>query len=286
MRPVDSHTTDLFAVPATGLCHCWRFVRRDGVEVGVTDHDTDISFTGTQFRAMPGAEGTALESSAGLAVDNADIIGALDIDVIGEADLEAGRYDGARVQLWRVCWEDPEARLLLRSGTLGEVVRQGQEYHAEFRSLKHHLDQVTGRLYGRACDADFGDRRCGVDLSSWRWTGTVVTGGVRQLGVMGDHEIDPRAFEGGLLTAQSGSLAGTSFAIRAHGRQEGVEQLDLWEALQQPLETGVSVTLTAGCDKRFATCRDRFDNQLNFRGFPHIPGSDSLLVVARPGGGL
>ena len=31
------------------------------------------------------------------------------------------------------------------------------------------------------------------------------------------------------------------------------------------------------CDKRFETCRDTFDNTLNFRGFPHMPGPDAIL---------
>lgn len=32
----------------------------------------------------------------------------------------------------------------------------------------------------------------------------------------------------------------------------------------------------AGCDKAFATCRDRFANTLNFRGFPYMIGNDVL----------
>lgn len=36
----------------------------------------------------------------------------------------------------------------------------------------------------------------------------------------------------------------------------------------------------AVCDKRYATCRDRFDNTANFQGFPDTPGDDYLLVNA------
>ncbi|MEM0984636.1 MAG: DUF2163 domain-containing protein [Pseudomonadota bacterium] len=32
------------------------------------------------------------------------------------------------------------------------------------------------------------------------------------------------------------------------------------------------------CDQAFATCRDRFSNTDNFRGFPHMPGADFLLA--------
>ncbi|MCU0890414.1 MAG: phage BR0599 family protein, partial [Sandarakinorhabdus sp.] len=42
------------------------------------------------------------------------------------------------------------------------------------------------------------------------------------------------------------------------------------------LAVGTRVLLREGCDKRFATCRDRFGNGLNFRGEPHVPGGDLL----------
>jgi len=38
-----------------------------------------------------------------------------------------------------------------------------------------------------------------------------------------------------------------------------------------------------GCDKRFATCRDRFSNTLNFRGFPTIPGDDFIGIYPAEG---
>jgi uncharacterized phage protein (TIGR02218 family) len=47
--------------------------------------------------------------------------------------------------------------------------------------------------------------------------------------------------------------------------------------MPEPLVAGDAFTVTAGCDKRFATCRDRFANAANFRGFPHIPGNDFLV---------
>lgn len=32
------------------------------------------------------------------------------------------------------------------------------------------------------------------------------------------------------------------------------------------------------CDQRFSTCKERFGNAENFRGFPHMPGSDFVLA--------
>lgn len=38
-----------------------------------------------------------------------------------------------------------------------------------------------------------------------------------------------------------------------------------------------------GCDRRMATCRSRFDNALNFRGFSSIPGEDFLTLYPARG---
>lgn len=39
----------------------------------------------------------------------------------------------------------------------------------------------------------------------------------------------------------------------------------------------------ASCDKRWATCVQRFANGLNFRGFPDIPGDDFLTIYPAQG---
>jgi uncharacterized phage protein (TIGR02218 family) len=48
-----------------------------------------------------------------------------------------------------------------------------------------------------------------------------------------------------------------------------------------PIENGCRVELREGCDKKFATCTERFNNAINFRGEPHLPGND--LLTRYPG---
>jgi len=47
--------------------------------------------------------------------------------------------------------------------------------------------------------------------------------------------------------------------------------------VQQP------VSVRSGCDKSFATCRNKFSNSENFRGFPHMPGNDFIVRLPRQG---
>ncbi|RFB05937.1 DUF2163 domain-containing protein [Parvularcula marina] len=287
MRPEDPYTKDRFDEEAPSLCTCWRIIRQDDAEIGLTDHDRDISFTGTLFRSAGGAMGSSLEATASLSPDNADIIGVLDPDLLGADALEAGFFDEADIQVWRVDWADPDARLLLRTGRLGEVERTGEGFRAEFRSLKAQLGQVAGRIYGRTCDAALGDTRCGVDLqdTSYHMDGVISGGDSRRLEVTVGTKRTAGFYTGGAVIIDDGPLAGVIRAIREHGDAGEDESILLWEALPQELSPGTSVRLIAGCDKQFGTCASKFSNQLNFRGFPHIPGNDVLMATARPGDG-
>jgi uncharacterized phage protein (TIGR02218 family) len=51
----------------------------------------------------------------------------------------------------------------------------------------------------------------------------------------------------------------------------------LWQAMSEAIAPGDGFTLGAGCDKQFATCKTKFANGINFRGFPYMPGNDAAL---------
>lgn len=115
---------------ATTLCWCWRLTRRDGVKIGFTDHDRDLTFDGTTFEASAGFTPTEMRQSVGLGVDNLEVEAALTSDRLTEDDLAAGLYDDARVEIFRVNWRNPEQRVLMRCGSLGEVSRSGALFRA------------------------------------------------------------------------------------------------------------------------------------------------------------
>jgi hypothetical protein len=50
-----------------------------------------------------------------------------------------------------------------------------------------------------------------------------------------------------------------------------------------PFETAIGDTalLMEGCDKSFESCVNRFKNAINFRGEPHKPSQDKILIVPR-----
>lgn len=272
---------------ATTLCWCWKLTRGDGVRLGFTDHDRELAFDGVTYEAGSGFTASEIRDAAGLGVDDLEAGGALSSGRLDEAELAAGLFDGAAVEIWRVNWTDVAQRVLMRKGSLGEVRRGPAAFTAEVRGLAHHLNQENGRLFQYACDAELGDARCGIDAGSppWRAAGAVVSPAAPwrfTASGLQDHGAGP--FVGGLLTWTSGLNAGARFEVKNHALAEdaGAAIVELWRPAPRAIAPGDAFTVAAGCDKRFATCRDRFANAVNFRGFPHMPGNDFVIRTLTP----
>ncbi len=267
----------------TTLAICWRVARGDGVTLGFTTHDRALDFGGLTYASAPGMVPSAISTGDGLEVDTMEVAGALSADAITPGDLAAGRYDGARVRVFMVDWANLAAGSLpLASGTLGEVTQAmngagsgaGGSFTAELRGPTAALDRTAVEVCSPECRAELGDARCRVDLAPLTVLATVgdgVGGGMDgQVNVAGASDL--ARFVDGRLRA----LAGPNAGIDARVAAAGANWLEPFEPLPFALAPGTRVELREGCDKRFATCRDRFANALNFRGEPHVPGGDLL----------
>lgn len=282
MRSISADLQTKLDLGITTLCRCWLIARGDGLTQGFTDHDEDVIIDDVTCRAGSGLTGSEVTQKLGLAVDLSELAGALADDTLNEADLAAGRYDAAAVEVWLVDWSEPALRVLLAKGTLGEVTRDGRAFAAEVRGLSDRLAQESGRLYTATCQADLGDAHCKMDLDgpAFRGSGAVISlMSASTFTVSGLDAFADGWFTAGKLTFSGGANAGLGVEVKSH-RKGATATLVLWQSMPEPVAAGDTFTVTAGCDKRFSTCRDRFNNAVNFRGFPHIPGND--FVVSYP----
>ncbi|MDP4004161.1 DUF2163 domain-containing protein [Methylobacterium sp. NEAU K] len=274
MRTLPDAFAAHLAGGVTTLCRCWSLRRRDGTALGFTDHDRDLTFSGLVHAARTGLEAAEASAESGFAVSGGDVAGALSSLGLTEADIAGGLYDGAAVETWLVDWTNPDTRLLIDLGTIGEVRREGDAFVAELRGIAHRLDAERGRSYRATCGADLGDARCRVDLAPWRTAGRVdgipepATLAATLAGRFADG-----LFTSGKLTWTEGANAGLAADVRL--QLGGL--IELWTVPPRPVAPGDGFTLTAGCDKRLSTCRDRFANAVNFQGFPHMPGNDAVV---------
>lgn len=271
---------------ATTVARAWAVTRADGVVLGFTDHDTDLAFEGVTFAAHSGLSARALEQVTGLAVDNSEAVGALTDAGLRESDIMAGRYDGAGLVIWQVNWADVAQRQILFRGTLGEVTRAGVAFRVELRGLSEALNTQGGRVYHAACAAVLGDGACRFDLNTPGYFAQVplvaAAGGVLRFAPL--PSFGAGWFNHGRVLVQSGQAAGLVGLVRADRTDaDGARVITLWDSIRAPLVAGDLVRLEAGCDKQADSCRLKFANFLNFRGFPHIPGDDWMTAYPRQG---
>lgn len=273
---------------ATTLCRCWKLTRMDNVVLGFTDHDRPLSFDGVSFEPESGAAGSAAETAIGLAADESVIEGALSSTALDAGDLAAGLFDNAALEEYLVNWTDVAQRVLLRSGRIGEVARSRNGFTAELRGLTDQLDQAAGRRYQHSCDVNLDDPRCGVDLNAPAFRGAgVVTAAVDRMtfAASGLGAFAGDWFARGRLVWTSGANAGLAMEVKSHSVSSGEAAFTLWRPMPRAIAAGDGFEATAGCDKRFATCRDKFANAVNFRGFHLMPGNDFLQISPQPGEG-
>ncbi|WP_196259211.1 DUF2163 domain-containing protein [Pelagibacterium limicola] len=276
MRTFDPGFAGHIASGATTLCWCWRIVRRDGIVLGFTDHDMALDFEGTFFVPAHGLDGSETVERSGAQTSTSEVLGVLHSETISEDDILLGRYDGARVESWRVNWRDVSQRALIRADTIGEIVREDGVFRAELRSGQHALNVPKGRLYQHLCDARLGDGRCGIDLEQapYRGEATVTAiGDAMTIFVDGLDDFEDGWFAHGHVRWSSGRREGIDdLVVRQAGGVLGFAgPVGDWVGL------GDTLTAYAGCDKQFGTCSAKFGNGVNFQGFPHIPGIDFVM---------
>ncbi|MGR3803883.1 DUF2163 domain-containing protein [Marinibacterium profundimaris] len=272
------------AAGLTTLARCWALTRKDGVTFGFTDHDCELAFEGITFKADTGLSARALQQSTGLSVDNTEAMGALSDAAVTEADIEAGRFDDAELRAWLVNWADPDVRWLQFRGSIGEIRRSGGAFTAELRGLTAALNRPMGRIYQKPCTAVLGDANCGFDLTAPGFATEVEVDDQEDARLFRWPELagfDPGWFAGGRLEVLDGDAEGLWASVKKDVVKDGLRVIEVWEPLRAPVTVGDRVRLVAGCDKRFETCREKFDNLLNFQGFPDIPGEDWVMAVPK-----
>jgi len=251
---------------------CWQIRRTDGVTIGLTTHDRDLWIGGCRFLASPGLSPSAVLGATPSDPITSEASGVLSSAAISEEDLEAGRYDGAALECLMVDWTAPDAgTLLLSSGFLGAISSDGQKFVAEMVSRLRLFQESALEGYSPECRASLGDARCSLDPARYVVEATVVAaqpdGSITVDRDLGAEE----AFRYGRARVLTGRGSGLDRSITwSSGAQFEVDE-------EVPgLVSGDRIELRAGCDRQLSTCRDRFANVVNFRGEPHVPGTDAM----------
>lgn len=270
----------------------------DGDVVRVTDHTRNLVVDSNEYISII-IDASQIQQTSGLEADNLEITTILN-DAFSSQMLRNKKWYGARVDFARYNPVDvtmgPALRRVCR---VGQAAVSRYTAKAELRTRAQLLDQPVGDLVTPYSLTELGDARCKIDLNSQTvddyeitMTATVVDVIDRQVfecaldgEIKTGEEVAPDDFyKQGRCVFTSGNNTGAEFKIITNvaGAIIGPPQsnlITLWLPTNYDISLGDTLTLIAGCDKTRAQCRDKFDNVINFRGFPDVPGPDKVFAI-------
>jgi uncharacterized phage protein (TIGR02218 family) len=269
----------MLAGQALTIATCWKIVRPDGQVFTFTDHDRDLIVGGETYDAGSGFTRSADASDSSMSSPNVEIVGF--VDALHADELRNGLWDYSAVSLFLVNWASPDdGEIKMRRGTLGEFTMDDTgEFKVELRGISELLSSKIGELYSTECRAQLGDSRCKVDLTPFTVTGTVLSGSTQHVIVAAVGQ--PAGWwDQGVVEMTSGPNTGT---LREVLSWDGSNHLTLFLPMPHPVSPGETFKVQPGCDRQLRTCKNKFNNVLNFRGEPFLPGMDALLDYKIPG---
>lgn len=235
------------------------------------------------FSSGQGFTASNISSNRDMSVDNLELVTFNDGSLFTEVDLLQNRWQESKFIIFRYNWSQntvlaEDTDILLR-GYFGEVSVTRNEVKIELRSLSQLLQQPVGIVSSKTCRARFGDKLCRKDLSALTYTDSVTSSASNtEFYSSGLSVYSNDTFNNGIVTFNTGNNAGLSQRVLFSSSGNITLQFPTIMAIS----AGDTFTIVAGCDKTLLTCRDKYNNVLNFQGEPHRPTTDAVTSSPSP----
>lgn len=276
-RSISADLEAHFGSETTTIAMLWKVTRTDGTVLGFTNHDENITYNSVVYLAASGFIPSDVALKSDFSVSNHEIQGILDSNYIDEDDLLAGRYDYAEIEMMLINYTDvTDGVVMLPRGWLGQVQLKDGQFIAEVRGLSEKINKNIGQIYSPTCRAILGDSRCKVNLAPYTATVSVTSVTDKQNFKSSALTQANGYFTGGEVEFTSGNNNGLKMEVKAFQST----QITLALPMPYTVQSGDTFRVIAGCDKAFETCKTKFNNVINFRGEPHVPGQDAILETA------
>jgi uncharacterized phage protein (TIGR02218 family) len=256
---------------------CYTFTLATGTVLTWTNFDRPIIYDGATFSATgPLVQGLKYKATVGLEVDKQQIvIAARPTDLIsGSPVLNAireGAFDGAAVERDRVFMSYPGGPVIggvmLFHGRVSTVDSVGRtSAQITVASDLVILDyEMPRNLFSPTCVHSLYDNGCTVVRAAYTSSGIVASGSTQTLinwtGALSGHAQGSLTWTSGLNSNLRATVKSTIASV----------SLTLMYPLPSAVNVGDAFTVAQGCDHTMGTCQSRFNNLLNFKGFPFVP---------------
>jgi len=263
------------------MADAFLFTLQGGATLAYTNSDVAFTYAGVTYLANSIlVDGLKYKAAVGLEADQQQItVAARATDTIsgGAPFLQAlrdGSFDGCEIVRYRVFFSDRlggtaiGAAMLFkgRLGNIDEIGRTSAKLTVNSDLALLDID-MPRNMYQPTCLHTLYDSGCGLSKTSpsFSASGTVGAGSTASIIYWPQASAN---FAQGTITFTSGVLTGVTATI---GSAVNGSVLNLINPLQSMPAPGDGFTVYFGCDHTLTTCQAKFNNLVNFRGFPYVP---------------
>jgi len=251
--------------------------------IALTDHNKKITNNGIDYLPEESFFPSKIEGSNSMQDNSKMDFAGIISTVITKLDLHSGVWDGAQIKILYIDYMRPDlTAIIIKQGKIGKVSVSDSGFTCEFLGLKDYFRQKIGRNLIPSCDAQFGDSRCGKDLTELnnKQTGTVLSSVTNITIVSNDIATTTHTstnennnfYNFGWIQWTSGNNNGRISNIKLHTFATGEHTFTFFLPTNFNIQNGDSFDIVSGCDKAWSTCRERHSNN-RFTGFPYLPGN-------------
>lgn len=246
-----------------------------GVVYGYTDHDVQLTVDSVVYQPTPGLLRGNMSVSSTEQVSNQEFSTAW-IDA-PEEELLSGLFDNAKIDVLHCSWKNPSyGGFIINSGNLGQIQWNSDGFTADvmgfMRALQKNVNFIATGHCRHLLFSQFDEQHigaCTLNKTSYTRTGTVTGILTDQIKITASGLVTTNQYHtNGVLTWTSGTNSGKSHEIKNHLSSNN--SLEFFLPTEHDIQLGETFSITAGCDKTHSTCKSKFNNVINFGGFPHI----------------
>ncbi|MDO5058589.1 MAG: DUF2163 domain-containing protein [Neisseria sp.] len=193
-----------------------------------------------------------------------------------------GVLDGATVKIERVFFRDfsdgafqtAVGAVILFAGRVSDVSGSRSTVRVSVKSDLELLNVASPRnVYQAGCMRTLYSPGCGVNRAAFTVNGRVTANSANSNELLFRSDKPDGYYDQGVVEFTSGKNAGLTRTVKSHAQG----RLNFALRLPHPPKAGDAFKIVPGCSKTMASCKDKFNNIVHFRGFPFIPHADTVV---------
>lgn len=279
MKDISGNLKEIINQEVLNLVRCWKITLENGNTLCFTTSNEDFVYQNEKYNSIPAYEISNLNANVDINDDSAEISNLIVNDLIKDSDILSGLYNNAKVEIFIIDKDNLDAgKVSLLNGNITDIEYKDNVFIAKVSGLKTQLNKTIGDVYSPLCRCGFCSDKCKLNKNNFTFSGIVssVINNVNfETNTTTITQKSSGYFDYGIIEFTSGKNIGQKTEVK----QFQYNSIILASELPYKIEVGDNFNITAGCDKQFSTCCNKFNNAINFRGEPHLPGTDILLKI-------